>query len=112
MGTKPIVRFCLVLTISAAMLLEITAPHMAMADATQRAKSTLLNDKQSQPTKTISTQGENTRTLKLDNNVASMTKKRTIKARFKLPKGTNIKNTLDIWWKTIIGMEIIQESRL
>ncbi|OMF78974.1 M14 family metallopeptidase [Paenibacillus peoriae] len=91
MGTKPIVKFCLALTISAAMLLEITAPHMAMADAAQRAKSTLLNDKQSQPTKTISTQGENTRTLKLDNNVASMTKKRTIKARFKLPKGTNIK---------------------
>ncbi|MEK4429555.1 M14 family zinc carboxypeptidase [Paenibacillus sp. FSL M7-0802] len=91
MGTKPIVKFCLALTISAAMLLQITAPHMAMADAAQRAKSTLLNDKQSQPTKTISTQGENTRTLKLDNNVASMTKKRTIKARFKLPKGTNIK---------------------
>lgn len=91
MGTKPIVRFCLALTISAAMLLEITAPHMAMADAAQRTESTLLNDKQSQSTKTISTQVKNIPTLKLDNNLASMTKKRTIKARFKLPKGTNIK---------------------
>lgn len=91
MGTRPIVRFYLALTISAAMLLEITAPHMAMADAAQRTESTLLNDKQSQSTKTISTQVKNIPTLKLDNNLASMTKKRTIKARFKLPKGTNIK---------------------
>ncbi|UMR36303.1 hypothetical protein MJ749_02345 [Paenibacillus polymyxa] len=98
MGTKQIVRFCLALTISAAMLLEITAPHMAMADAAQRAKSTLLNDK-SEPTKIISTQVKNTPTLKLDSHVASMTKKRTIKARFKLPKGTDIKkNKLDLWW--------------
>ncbi|MGW8440016.1 hypothetical protein ACWGXJ_03280 [Paenibacillus sp. S33] len=91
MGIKPIVKFCLALTISTAMLLEITAPHIVMADAAQRAKSTLLNDKQSQPTKAISTQVKNTPTLKLDSNVASMTKKRTIKARFKLPKGSDIK---------------------
>lgn len=82
MFKKSFTKCYLILVLSLMMLLGAITPGVAMAQTgkgTASGQQTKVKTKKSQK-------------LKLDNNVASMTEKRTLHAAFKLPQGVDVKS--------------------
>ena len=92
MCKKSVIKKQLLLAVCLVMLFTVINPDVTYAEVMEVTKNSISSTQQKDVITERQTSTQKPQVLQLDNNVASMTEKRILKASFQLPKGVDVKS--------------------